>query len=96
MSDQCKHCRCRGDMTKCKETECHQHESWYAREIVLENRKLNAEVEQLRELFKAIPLKCPSCLEQLKDDAVRRRDFTAAAEYRDLLERSKRCDRREE
>ena len=30
MSDQCKHCTMRGDITECLATECFQHESWYA------------------------------------------------------------------
>ena len=30
MTDQCKHCTIRGDIEKCKATECFQHENWYA------------------------------------------------------------------
>ena len=30
MSDQCKHCTMRGDITEYLATECFQHESWYA------------------------------------------------------------------
>jgi len=32
MTDQCKHCELRGDIGKCKETECSHHENWYALE----------------------------------------------------------------
>lgn len=30
MTDQCQHCRIKGDLKKCKETECFHRESWYA------------------------------------------------------------------
>jgi len=30
MTDQCKHCDLRGDLKKCKSTDCFQHENWYA------------------------------------------------------------------
>ena len=32
MSDQCRHCTLRGDIKKCKSTECFHHENWYAKE----------------------------------------------------------------
>lgn len=30
MSDQCMHCVVRGDIDKCRVTDCGRHESWYA------------------------------------------------------------------
>ena len=35
----CKHCTACGDVKACRETECHQHESWYAME---QERRINA------------------------------------------------------
>lgn len=34
MSDQCKHCTVRGDIEKCKATECFLHESWFAQQLL--------------------------------------------------------------
>lgn len=36
MSDQCKHCTVRGNLTECKKTPCGHHENWYA----IEQQKL--------------------------------------------------------
>jgi len=35
----CKHCTACGDVKACRDTECHQHESWYAQE---QERRINA------------------------------------------------------
>ena len=33
MTDQCKSCTCRGNLKKCMETECYQHENWFVKEL---------------------------------------------------------------
>ena len=48
MSDQCKHCLVRGNMEACKETECHQHESWYVQEIQTELTRTRAALGELK------------------------------------------------
>lgn len=40
MSDECRNCEVRGDIVKCRETKCSQHDSWYATELEAENKKL--------------------------------------------------------
>ena len=42
--DVCRHCTARGDMRRCAETDCSVHESWYAKELAVENTKGKAEL----------------------------------------------------
>ena len=44
MSDQCVHCTERGDIQRCRSTECFQHENWYAVELEKEISKLKGRV----------------------------------------------------
>jgi len=57
MSDQCKHCSCRGDIPLCNATDCNQHESWYAQSIT---KQLAIAVEALELLNIQSPHGC-SC-----------------------------------
>ena len=47
MSDQCKHCVVKGDLKACEETECYQHENWYALQLKTEIDRLKVESETL-------------------------------------------------
>ena len=33
MSDQCKHCEAKGDISKCEDTECDLHDYWYVKQL---------------------------------------------------------------
>jgi hypothetical protein len=48
MVDQCKHCLVHGNMEACKETECQQHENWYAQEIQTELTRTRSALEGLK------------------------------------------------
>jgi hypothetical protein len=48
MSDQCVHCAVRGDLHKCRATECFQHENWYAVEMIKENKLLETELAEVK------------------------------------------------
>ena len=48
MSDQCQHCIVRGDLEKCLKTECHQHEDWWAIEILKRLEAKDREIEGLK------------------------------------------------
>ena len=39
MTDQCKNCSAKGNLEKCKSTECFHHENWYA---VEQQKKIDA------------------------------------------------------
>jgi len=41
MSDQCKHCECRGDLDNCLSTPCFHHENWFIGAVL---EKHNAEM----------------------------------------------------
>jgi hypothetical protein len=45
MSDQCKRCICRGDFKACQSVECHQHESWYAKQMAARVKELEEELD---------------------------------------------------
>lgn len=47
--DQCKHCVVRGEIEKCQNTECGQHDSWYAQDRQQQINELTAMVEMLRD-----------------------------------------------
>ena len=49
MTDQCKHCDLRGDLKKCKSTDCFQHESWYAVEQQKVIEQLEAKIDAIVE-----------------------------------------------
>jgi len=51
MTDQCKHCTLRGDIKKCKATECFNHENWYA---VQQQSEIDQLKQQRDELLAAI------------------------------------------
>ena len=60
MSDQCKHCRYRGDLRKCGGVECFTHESWYVRELEREitaayRRGIEADEETCRMFLRDNP-----------------------------------------
>jgi hypothetical protein len=55
MSDQCGSCTLKGNLKKCKETLCHQHENWYA----VEQQKV---IDRLEEQLNQCPLLIDSSL----------------------------------
>lgn len=40
MTDQCKNCELKGDIKKCLDADCFQHENWYAKEQTKRIEKL--------------------------------------------------------
>jgi hypothetical protein len=54
-SDLCRHCDCRGDMSKCKETDCSLHDSWYVTEIMLLWKRSTNDSEELISQLKNAP-----------------------------------------
>lgn len=56
MSDQCKWCIVRGDMTACTSTECFQHENWHAIQINQQLADLKAENDILSGASKELQL----------------------------------------
>ena len=49
MTDQCKHCDLKGNLSGCKEANCSQHENWYS----IEQQKLIDELQKLRPMSEA-------------------------------------------
>jgi len=53
MSDQCKHCECRGDYERCNNTPCFHHENWInlrrIREIKFLRRRINGAMRLLHQ-----------------------------------------------
>ena len=54
MTDQCKHCTLRGDITACKATPCYKHEDWYAVEQQKQLDQLTAINQELVEALERI------------------------------------------
>ena len=48
MSDQCKHCECRGDYERCNSTPCSHHENWINKQRIAILKKFRIEVDALR------------------------------------------------
>jgi len=48
MSDQCKHCECRGDYNHCNKTPCCHHENWINRKRIAILKKQQIEIDDLR------------------------------------------------
>ena len=46
MSDQCKHCTVRGNIEKCLETNCSQHESWMVLHIAAQLTTATAKIAE--------------------------------------------------
>ena len=46
MSDQCKHCTVRGNIEKCLETNCSQHESWMVLHIAAQLTTATAKISE--------------------------------------------------
>jgi len=53
MSDGCKHCICRGDIGRCIETPCFQHESWLALHRAEEIKRLKEKLRIIQEIIDA-------------------------------------------
>jgi hypothetical protein len=54
MSDQCQHCTARGDMPRCLDTTCGQHESWYALEQAERITELEAKLEKYKKALNSV------------------------------------------
>jgi len=48
MTDQCKGCCIRGDIERCRSTDCFQHDNWYAVKQQQEIDQLKANFEDMR------------------------------------------------
>lgn len=42
MSDQCRHCACRGSMKQCEATDCSIRDSWYVQQLMALVRDLSS------------------------------------------------------
>lgn len=51
MNDQCKHCQMRGDIDRCRVTDCSIHETWYAKEQTV---SLHHSIRLLKEVNDAL------------------------------------------
>ena len=50
MSDQCKNCTLRGDLTQCMLTDCTQHDSWMVKQLERQLEEVQKENTQLKEM----------------------------------------------
>lgn len=48
--DECTHCSCKGDIEKCRKTECNHHENWYSIEQQKEIRLLKEKIKILNDI----------------------------------------------
>jgi len=46
MSDQCRHCQSRGDLTKCHETECFKCDDWYSEHLEDEIKQKDEKIQE--------------------------------------------------
>lgn len=87
MTDQCKHCTLRGDITACKATPCYKHEDWYA---VEQQKQLDQLTAINQELVEALEYQITH-FKELNDNegGLRPTEVYALSMVKDVIKRAK-------